>query len=232
MKNIHLIFILVLSFSATTVKSATVFVTDELNYLNLFTRHGFSPSSVQGQQVASQLFIPQDLILNEIVWSGSANLGLDDLDFTIRFFDNNSDNLPDDTPFLEKNVTASASPDVYVDESNSTGAYIFASFDEIFINEGNYWVSILDNSNARFEWSVSTRDSFSENRGVLRSGENGEWIIPDDDLSPNGFSNGRSLLVFGSDDLNPVPLPASAWLFLSGLAGLFGVRRANQNKKR
>ncbi len=50
-------------------------------------------------------------------------------------------------------------------------------------------------------------------------------------FSLNGVGNWQSLATANLDPLKPVPVPAAAWLFGSGIASLFGLRRKAITRK-
>lgn len=101
--------------------------------------------------------------------------------------------------------------DIVLDNTNHAGAATFNGIDWNFSNIANITGATLDAAtSAAFSSSVVTFDA----KDVFINWQGASW------------ANGDKVVINVNPSVSNVPLPSVAWLFLSGIVGLLGLKRS------
>ncbi len=140
-------------------------------------------------------------------------------------------NAPNSITITGHDITET-SPGIPADISAATGFFIQASSDGTVTFDWSFTSQDIDGSLADFfSWiliTTPTQLTIADESLFTQSGSESFAVMKGDTFGFNIFSDdskGGSASVTISNFTAPVPVPAAAWLFGSGLIGLIGMRR-------
>ena len=200
---------------------------EESDYAGAWSSNADAETFIR-QQVADDFFLNESTLVSEIGWLGTfTDIYVQDYytnGFNIRIYNDNF-GLPESTPLYDieaSSLTGKAVGDPHIINIHERFAYSISLDSPILFDPGEYWISIISNTNLTFAWTWSgwDTDEYLVGRNQI---DGGAWRAITNTNNQNlVFALGNPL----DEGWNrAVPEPTTMLLFGTGIAVLAAVCR-------